>query len=213
MTAWVRGKVLSHSLKISRLSLWKLVGCAIVFCLGGQRQAIATDLTTDQTNSVKTQIQIIAPPDLKLPLPSLGEPELYLPQVPINQNIHLVLKLSERRVYVYEGDNLLVSYQVAVGKDGWETPTGNFQVIDMIVDPAWQSPFTGEVEAPGPDGSLGLRWIAFWTNGKDFIGFHGTPSLNSLGHAASHGCVRMRNEDVVALFDKVRLGTPVKVEP
>jgi lipoprotein-anchoring transpeptidase ErfK/SrfK len=83
----------------------------------------------------------------------------------------------------------------------------------MIVEPRWQSPFTGEILPPGPDSALGLRWIGFWTNGKDFIGFHGTPTLDSIGHAASHGCVRMRNEDVVALFEKVQLGTPVKVEP
>ncbi|MDY7024705.1 MAG: L,D-transpeptidase, partial [Cyanobacteriota bacterium] len=56
-------------------------------------------------------------------------------------------------------------------------------------------------------------WIGFWTDGKDTIGFHGTPTVNSLGRAASHGCVRMRNEDVVALFNQVEMGTVVIVEP
>jgi lipoprotein-anchoring transpeptidase ErfK/SrfK len=58
-----------------------------------------------------------------------------------------------------------------------------------------------------------VRWIGFWTDGTDHIGFHGTPTLSSIGKAASHGCVRMRNEDVVALFEQVQMGTPVVVEP
>jgi lipoprotein-anchoring transpeptidase ErfK/SrfK len=69
------------------------------------------------------------------------------------------------------------------------------------------------VRPPGPDSALGLRWIGFWTDGKDTIGFHGTPTINSIGQAASHGCVRMRNEDVVALFNQVEMGTLVVVEP
>ncbi|MDE5115063.1 MAG: L,D-transpeptidase, partial [Trichodesmium sp. St15_bin1_1] len=57
------------------------------------------------------------------------------------------------------------------------------------------------------------RWIGFWTDGKDTIGFHGTPTVQSIGSAASHGCVRMYNEDVINLFQKVQVGTQVVVEP
>ena len=45
------------------------------------------------------------------------------------------------------------------------------------------------------------------------IGFHGTTKTQFLGQAVSHGCVRMRNEDIVKVFDQVKLGTPVIVEP
>ncbi|NEQ40195.1 MAG: L,D-transpeptidase [Okeania sp. SIO3I5] len=127
--------------------------------------------------------------------------------------VRVVLRLGERRVYVYEGEKEIASYPVAVGKAGWETPTGNFKVIQLVENPQWQNPWTGEVMPAGPNTALGLRWIGFWTDGKDTIGFHGTPTVESIGYAASHGCVRMYNEDVVNLFKKVQVGTEVVVEP
>ncbi|WP_448572469.1 L,D-transpeptidase, partial [Trichothermofontia sp.] len=65
---------------------------------------------------------------------------------------------------------------------------------------------------PGPDNPLGPRWIGFWTDGKNFIGFHGTPNESLIGQAVSHGCVRMRNQDIQALYAQVEMGTPVVVE-
>ena len=125
--------------------------------------------------------------------------------------VNLVLKLKEKRVYVYEGEKLLKKYPVAIGKKGWETPTGEWQVMEKIRNPAWTSFKTGEVFPPGTENPLGARWIGFWTDGQDVIGFHGTANLKSIGTAASHGCVRMRNRDVKALFPLVKVGTTVKV--
>jgi lipoprotein-anchoring transpeptidase ErfK/SrfK len=125
----------------------------------------------------------------------------------------LVLKLRERRVYLYQGGEILTSYPVAVGKKGWETPTGNYQVIQMVENPAWEHPWNGNIVPPGPDNPLGERWIGFWTDGKNFIGFHGTPAEHLIGRAVSHGCVRMRNRDIKALFALVQVGTPITVEP
>lgn len=144
-------------------------------------------------------------------LPGLDDPSRFLPLG--NPQIRLVLRLAQRRVFVYRNDQQVASYPVAVGKPGWETPTGEFQIIQMVENPVWENPWTGEVRQAGPDSALGLRWIGFWTDGKDTIGFHGTPTVNSIGRAASHGCVRMRNEDVVALFNQVEMGTVVIVEP
>lgn len=62
-----------------------------------------------------------------------------------------------------------------------------------------------------PDNPLGTRWLGFWTNGKNWIGFHGTPNRASVGSAASHGCVRMYDEHIQELFELVAVGTPVKV--
>jgi len=135
------------------------------------------------------------------------------PVLPEVSETRLVLRLSERMVYVYQGNSLKVSYPVAVGKSGWETPTGQFKVMAMIKDPGWTNPFTGEVVSAGADNPLGERWIQFWTDGENAIGFHGTPSRESVGRAASHGCVRMYNEDVRELYALVLLGTPVTVEP
>jgi lipoprotein-anchoring transpeptidase ErfK/SrfK len=131
--------------------------------------------------------------------------------VPAPNEIHLLLKLGERKVYVYRGTKLINKYQVAVGKKGWETPVGNWNVQLMQKNPGWTNFKTGEVMPPGPDNPLGERWIGFWTDGKDEIGFHGTTNLKSLGNAASHGCVRMSNQNVKVLFKIVRVGTVVRV--
>ena len=128
-------------------------------------------------------------------------------------NIHLVIKLSQRRVYVYQEDQILTSYLIAIGKVGWETPTGKFQVIQKLHNPTWKHPWTGEVVPPGPANPLGDRWIGFWTNGENYIGFHGTTEEKLIGQAVSHGCIRMRNQDVRVLFEKVVVGTPVVVKP
>lgn len=144
-----------------------------------------------------------------LEIPPLGDADKFLPEVSTSR---LVLRLSDRRVYYYRDEELIVSYPVAIGREGWETPTGNFQVFQKVVHPTWQHPFTGEIVPPGKNNPLGVRWIGFWSDGKNAIGFHGTPNEELIGQAVSHGCVRMRNSDIVALFEKVEMGTVVMVE-
>ena len=134
-------------------------------------------------------------------------------EVAETETISLQLRLSEKRVYVYKGDIIKTSYPVAIGRAGWETPTGKFEVFHQVIDPGWTNPITSEVMAPGPNNPLGDRWIAFWTDGTNSIGFHGTPNRESVGTAASHGCVRMYNEDVRQLYEMVEVGTVVTVVP
>lgn len=195
------------------IAMKQFVTTAIIL-LGIQHLASASSNPPEVETNNRTTLQSIVQPfsiHESIPeLPPLGESSLYFPEM---EMVHLVLRLSERRVYLYRGDRLEASYPVAVGKEGWETPTGNFEVIQLQVNPVWQSPWTGEVSTIGPNSPLGVRWIGFWTDGNDSIGFHGTPTVESIGQAASHGCVRMYNEDVVALFDQVEIGTPVVVEP
>ncbi|MGK7901041.1 MAG: L,D-transpeptidase [Hormoscilla sp.] len=188
-----------------------LVGLSALIAIGLQPQtASSSPVAKHETRRETNNTPMLSERALTPQLPPLGDSSRYLPQ---EAAIRLVLKLSERRVYVYRGDQMQANYPVAVGKRGWETPTGTFAVIQMDVNPIWQSPWTNEVSTPGPNSPLGVRWIGFWTDGTDHIGFHGTPTLSSIGKAASHGCVRMRNEDVVALFEQVQMGTPVVVEP
>jgi lipoprotein-anchoring transpeptidase ErfK/SrfK len=130
---------------------------------------------------------------------------------PVMDTVSLVLNLKEKHVYVYKGDKVLTKYPVAIGKKGWETPVGEWQVMEKVVNPGWTSFKDGSVMKPGKDNPLGERWIGFWTDGKDVIGFHGTANVKSIGTAASHGCVRMYNRDVKALFPLVKVGTTVKV--
>lgn len=125
----------------------------------------------------------------------------------------LVLRLHERRVYVLDDNQPIASYPVGIGKTGWATPTGQFKVMQKIVDPVWKHPWNGNLVPPGPNNPLGTRWIGFWSDGQNLIGFHGTIDESLIGQAVSHGCVRMKNADVAALFDLVKEGTPVTVEP
>ncbi len=144
-----------------------------------------------------------------LDVPPLGEAARYLPEA---ADVHLVLRLRERRVYVYRGTEAIASYPVAIGTAQTPTPRGTFEVFQMVENPIWQSPWTGKVTPPGPNSALGVRWIGFASMSNGIIGFHGTPTVNSIGHAASNGCVRMFNHDVVALFNQVQMGTRVIVE-
>jgi lipoprotein-anchoring transpeptidase ErfK/SrfK len=140
------------------------------------------------------------------------------------RSIYLVLRLGERRLHVMQGDedgpqHRLDSFPVAIGRAEWATPTGRFVVREKLVDPEfvqfdWNDPsrVVGRI-APGAENPLGARWIGFTTAYGWTIGFHGTPQPELLGQAVSHGCVRMRNSDVMKLYRRVDIGTPVIVEP
>jgi L,D-transpeptidase ErfK/SrfK len=129
------------------------------------------------------------------------------------RTVRLVIDLSDREVSVYKQDKLHATYPVAVGQAGWETPTGTFQVTDMEPRPNWQHPITQQVVPPGPDNPLGSRWIGFWADDNSQIGFHGTNQEDGIGQAISHGCVRMLNRDIEAMFAQVAVGTTVVVKP
>jgi len=125
----------------------------------------------------------------------------------------LEIHLSRRQVTFYRGDTKVKNYWIAVGRKGWETPTGKFKVAQMFLDPPWAHPLKkGVVIAGGdPENPLGRYWIGFWTDGNNWIGFHGTPTPKSVGTAASHGCIRMYNKDIAELFPQITLGTSVTV--
>ncbi|NEP44958.1 MAG: L,D-transpeptidase, partial [Okeania sp. SIO2H7] len=140
----------------------------------GGKGAIASSPIPEVINNNYPVIRTNSQP-IRIPPPKVLEPkkdyELHLGK-PETSNVRLVLRLSDRRVYVFDGDEEIASYPVAVGKAGWETPTGNFEVIQTVENPQWQNPWTGEIMPPGPDTALGLRWIGFWSDGENTIGFH-----------------------------------------
>jgi lipoprotein-anchoring transpeptidase ErfK/SrfK len=106
------------------------------------------------------------------------------------------------------------SYPIAVGQQGLQTPAGIYHVQDKVVNPSWQVPFSswtgslaGQIIPPGPDDPLKARWLGIF-NGA---GIHGTDETWSIGHAVSHGCVRMTIPDVIELYERVKVGTPVYI--
>jgi lipoprotein-anchoring transpeptidase ErfK/SrfK len=139
-------------------------------------------------------------------------PPPFAPSPSVSTDLRIEINLTRRRLTLFQGKQTLKVYPVAVGKSGWETPLGQFQVRQMYENPPWRNPFTGEVIPGGSgDNPLGRRWIGFWTNGKNWVGMHGTPKPGTVGQAASHGCIRMFNRDIEELFTKVAIGTPVRV--
>ena len=129
----------------------------------------------------------------------------------------LVLRQSERTLYLYEGGERADEWPVAVGMGGSPTPTGTFTVGAKRFEPTWNNPSPdgwGEdmpaSVGPGPDNPLGARALNWNDNGRDtLIRFHGTPNEDSIGEAASQGCVRMFNEDVKELYDIIPSGTMI----
>jgi lipoprotein-anchoring transpeptidase ErfK/SrfK len=115
---------------------------------------------------------------------------------------------------VYQHLKLVRSYPIAVGMQGLDTPAGLYHIQDKQVDPSWQVPnsawagsLAGQVIPPGPSDPLKARWMGIF-NGA---GIHGTDETSSIGHAFSHGCVRMLIPDVIDLYNRVAVGTPVYI--
>jgi hypothetical protein len=107
------------------------------------------------------------------------------------------------------------SYGVAVGQPAYPTPAGRFQISNKQVNPAWtapNSPWAGELAGTTtPGGSAANPLRARWMGIANGVGIHGTSQEYSIGTRASHGCIRMRVADVIDLFRRVPVGTPVLI--
>jgi len=118
----------------------------------------------------------------------------------------IVVSLLDRKLVLFAGDRVVKIYDVAVGKPSTPTPEGEFRIINHIPNPTYYG--TGVVVGPGNGNPLGTRWMGLSAKG---YGIHGTNVPTSIGKAASHGCIRMRQQDLEALFDLVRVGTTVEL--
>ncbi len=127
------------------------------------------------------------------------------------QTGRVLVDLSDRKLYLYVNGDLDTQYDVAIGREEWETPVGHYRVGEMQRDPAWEHPLTGRVVPAGPENPLGAAWISFLTDGDYSFGLHGTLNESLMGEAVSHGCVRMRNDDILALYERVQPGWSLDV--
>src|SRR4029078_1757883 len=119
----------------------------------------------------------------------------------------IVVSVPARKLVLLEGDRLLRIYDVAVGKSSTPTPQGKFTIINRVPNPTYYAS-SGTV-APGTNNPLGSRWMRLSATG---YGIHGTNVPSSIGKAASHGCVRMRKQDLEELFEMVTVGTTVELQ-
>ena len=122
------------------------------------------------------------------------------------ESFYLSVDLSERTLYVMRDGEQLGSYPVAVGQPRHPTPTGQYRIRHLVWNPRWVPPDARwargrQPRAPGdPRNPMG-RVKLFFKDPDLYI--HGTHEVDSLGSAESHGCLRMRNSDVVALARQV----------
>jgi lipoprotein-anchoring transpeptidase ErfK/SrfK len=134
----------------------------------------------------------------------------------------IIINTSQRALYYILGNGEAIRYGVAVGKEGFDW-AGIAKVGRKVEWPTWTPPDAmikrkPELEEwrygmPGGEGNpLGSRAIYLFTQKGD-TGFriHGTIEPDSIGTAASSGCIRMLNEEVEELYDAVRIGTKVIV--
>jgi len=147
------------------------------------------------------------------------------------KNVHISIR--DQRLTLKEGETLIRTYPVSTSRFGigteegsMKTPIGRFRVAEKIgdglpSDTVFQSRVPLKADDPlPPTGDLVMSRI-LWLDGLDehntntrerFIYIHGTKHEDKIGNPASHGCVRMRNADVMELFDLVDVGAPVVIE-
>src|SRR5579862_9589296 len=118
----------------------------------------------------------------------------------------IVVSIPDRKLVLIDGDRVVKTYDVAVGKVSTPTPEGEFQIINHVQNPTYYG--SGVVIGPGNGNPLGTRWMGLSAKG---YGIHGTNVPSSIGKAASHGCIRMRQQDLEELFDLVEVGTTVEL--
>jgi lipoprotein-anchoring transpeptidase ErfK/SrfK len=118
----------------------------------------------------------------------------------------------------------VATYDIAVGAIGYVTPRGLFEITTKARYPDWRMPDSDWVapedrgkliKGGGPGNPLKEAFLSLWSGQQgvveEGVGIHGTGTLDSLGTAASHGCIRVHPEVAVKLFYAIPVGTPVYV--
>jgi lipoprotein-anchoring transpeptidase ErfK/SrfK len=128
----------------------------------------------------------------------------------------ILVRTAERQLFLTRADGTALRYRVAVGRPGKQW-TGEARISGKYLTPDWAPPDVIRRDNPrlpplipggAPSNPLGARAL---TLDRDEYAIHGTNRPDSIGSFASYGCIRMRNEDVIDLFQRVRVGTRVVV--
>ena len=118
----------------------------------------------------------------------------------------VVVSIPDRKLAVMESRRVVKIFSTAVGAPESPSPSGVFQIVNSIADPTWYT--KGRIVPPGPSNPLGPHWLGLNLKG---YGIHGTSNPASIGHNASHGCIRLRNSDIRELASMVQIGDTVEL--
>jgi L,D-transpeptidase-like protein/putative peptidoglycan binding protein len=142
------------------------------------------------------------------------KPEITKNEVAAEYPSFLTLDRGTFTLRLFQHLKLTKEYTVAVGMEGLETPEGLYHIQEKEENPVWRVPnsdwagsLAGQTIPPGPSNPIKARWMGIFEG----AGIHGTEETYSLGHAESHGCVRMAIPDVEELYDLVEVGTPIYI--
>lgn len=121
------------------------------------------------------------------------------------------ISLNNRYLTLLDDGKVIGKYPVAIGAPESPTVPGQFAVTKMDAAPVYHK--KGKVIAPGPQNPVGVRYVAYVQIGTGEYAIHGTawPSWVKLRSAVSLGCIRMLNDDVIQVFNRIKVGTPVLV--
>jgi lipoprotein-anchoring transpeptidase ErfK/SrfK len=135
---------------------------------------------------------------------------------PATMGATIVVNVDTNTLDLYDGFRVVRTWDVATAKPGWTTPVGEWDLYRKAEDPTWYNPALDSwgaglpaVIPGGPGNPMGTR--ALYITAPGLIRIHGTSSPDSIGRYASHGCIRMRNEEIEQLYELVPVGTQVIV--
>ncbi len=131
----------------------------------------------------------------------------------------IIINLAELRLYYFftiQKSRYVKTYPIGTGRQGFNTPVGDYKITFKIKDPVWKVPETSRKEnpelplyvKPGPDNPLGGYWLQL---SIDTYGIHGTNRPYGIGRNVSQGCIRLYPEDIKDLYSYVKPGTVVKI--
>ncbi len=164
-----------------------------------------------------------ANPDVDPWLPKSGTQilipsEYILPEAPREG---IVINLAAMRLFYYpKGAKEVITYPIGIGREGWGTPLGVTRVVAKVKDPSWTPPESirkehaqagdslPKVVPAGPDNPLGQYALRLGWSGYLL---HGSNKPYGVGMQVSHGCLRLLPEDVESLYQRVPIGTTVRV--
>jgi lipoprotein-anchoring transpeptidase ErfK/SrfK len=126
--------------------------------------------------------------------------------VPATHNRVIVVSLEDRKLALVEDGQVKKVYTVAVGKPSTPSPVGTFTIERRAMNPTYSH--NGRIVLPGPSNPVGTRWMGLSIRG---YGIHGTNEPNSIGKAASHGCIRMGKADLEEFYAMVAVGDTVEL--
>jgi lipoprotein-anchoring transpeptidase ErfK/SrfK len=127
-------------------------------------------------------------------------------EVAVGKVRRVVVSIPERKLVLVADGRVVKVYRVAVGAKVSPSPRGEFRIAVRIPEATYYH--AGVVIPSGEQSPIGTRWIGLDQAG---YGIHGTNAPGSIGKAASHGCIRMRNRDAEELFEMVRVGDVVEI--